>query len=158
MATTGSMVGSTGPGIKNLAGQRYARVVRLSPSPRILAALALSCALVAESGCGVAPVRRDGSVAPPPTWTYVGHHGRPLAFGGNVCEVAGVHKHQYPPSPRDAFTTTTAGLVDNRRTWPFYGNHRHGGRTCFREGWHLHLEPPDETLQWDDVHAGWRTP
>ena len=110
------------------------------------------------TACGVAPVRRDGSVGPPPTWRYIGHHGRPLAFGGNVCEVSGAHKHQYPPSPRAAFTSTPQGLRDSRQTWPFYGNHRHLGRTCFREGWPLHLEPPDQTLSWDDEHAGWRAP
>lgn len=123
--------------------------------PRALAALTLVAALCA---CGVAPVRRDGSAGPPPVWRYMGHHGRPQAFGGNVCEVNGAHDHQYPPSPRGAFVTTKEGLVDTRSTTPFYGNHRHVGRTCFREGWHLHLEAPDPTLVWDDAHAGWRAP
>lgn len=111
---------------------------------------------VGLTGCGVAPVRRDGTPALPPTWRYVGAHGRPLAFGGGVCPVAGTHEHEFPPSPRDAFIQTGGGLKDTRPTWPFYGSHPHQGRTCFREGWHLHLEPPSSLLIWDDEKAAWR--
>lgn len=124
---------------------------------RALRAIAATLSL-SLAACGVAPVRTDGTAAPPPTWTYVGHHGRPIAYGGHVCTVAGVHQHEFPPSPRDAFMSTAQGLVDKRRTWPFYGNHRHHGRTCFREGWHLHLEENDAELVWDDEHAAWRAP
>ena len=109
-------------------------------------------------GCGVAPVRSDGGAGPPPTWRYLGQHGRPLAFGGHVCEVSGGHEHQYPPSPRAAFAVTKEGLLDARKKWPYFGNHRHLGRTCFREGRHLHLERPEATLLWDDAHGSWRTP
>src|SRR4051812_1846301 len=53
--------------------------------------------------CGVAPVHRGGVPSGPPTWIYDGPHVRPLAYGGDVCEVAGRHAHEYPPSPKDAF-------------------------------------------------------
>jgi hypothetical protein len=122
------------------------------------ALLLLAVVLVCACAWGIAPVRHDGSAAPPPTWRYAGQHGRPLAYGGNVCAVASTHVHDYPPSPREAFITTAAGLVDTRKTWPFYGNHRHAGRTCFHEAWHLHLEPPDQALVWDDKRGGFRAP
>jgi hypothetical protein len=81
-----------------------------------------------------------------------------LAFGGEVCAVTGVHEHDYPPSPADAFQQTADGHKDTRRMWPFFEAHPHHGRTCFREGWHLHLEPPDAKLAFDPEHAAWRAP
>lgn len=124
-------------------------------------AVALPCLVVlvaALAGCGVAPVRRDGTPSLPPTWRYVGPHGRPLAFGGGVCPVAGSHEHEFPPSPRGAFVPSPEGLRDARRTWPFFAPHPHHGRTCFREGWHLHLEPPAPELVFDDAKGAWRAP
>jgi hypothetical protein len=109
-------------------------------------------------GCGIAPVRRDGSTRPPPIWRYAALHARPLAFGGGVCEVNKPHNHEYPPSPRDAFQETPAGLFDTRPVWPYFDRHPHHGRTCFREGWHLHLEKPDASLVWDEQHDAWRAP
>jgi hypothetical protein len=111
---------------------------------------------LAGGGCGVAPVRRDGTPSLPPSWSYAGQHGRPLAYSGGVCAVASPHTHHYPPSPRSAFVETPDGLRDVRETWAFYGPHPHRGRTCFLEGRHLHLEPPDGALVYDDEHAAHR--
>ena len=106
--------------------------------------------------CGVAPVHKGAVPEGPPTWIYDGPHGRPLAYGGDVCEVAGRHGHEYPPSPSEAFAHTARGLKDTRPTWAYFGAHPHHGRTCFREGWHRHLEPPDPALVYDDAKAAWR--
>lgn len=107
-------------------------------------------------GCGVAPVHKGDDVPGPPVWRYVGHHGRPLAFGGFVCAIEAPHDHEFPPSPRSAFVETPQGFRDTRRTWAFFNPHPHHGRTCFREGWHLHLEPPDATLILDEEKAAYR--
>jgi hypothetical protein len=115
--------------------------------------------VLAMTGCGIAPVHRGGVPSGPPTWIYLGPHGRPLAFGGDVCEVAGRHAHEYPPSPQDAFTNVDGkGWRDTRKLWPFFGPHPHHGRTCFREGWHRHLEPPDEGLVYDETKGAYRRP
>ena len=121
-------------------------------------ALALALALVGSACVQVAPVHRGGTPKGPMTWTYAGHHGRPLAYRGDVCEVAGRHRHEYPPSPRAAFVETPDGWRDTRPTYPYFGQHPLRGRTCFREGWHLHLEPPDAELVFDDSKNAWRRP
>src|SRR5438045_9581643 len=71
--------------------------------------------VVAAFGCGVAPVHRGGVPSGPPTWIYAGPHGRPLAYGGDVCEVAGRHAHEYPPSPKDAFIDDGSGAWKDTR-------------------------------------------
>lgn len=104
-------------------------------------------------GCGVAPVVWDGPARPPPRFAYVGAHGVPVAFGGHVCAASGAHTHKYPAVPKDAFVETEAGVVDTRTLYPYAGPHALLGRTCFREGWHLHLER-DPTVTYDpDVGA-----
>lgn len=94
----------------------------------------------------------------PPTWRYAGTHGRPLAFRGGVCAVTDAHVHDYPPSPASAFVETPQGWRDVRPNMPFFDPHPHHGRTCFREGWHLHQEPADVLLRWDDEKGAWRAP
>ncbi len=120
--------------------------------------IALLVVVATLTACGIAPVHHGGVPSGPPTWTYAGPHGRPLAYGGDVCEVAQPHAHEYPPSPADAFVKTPQGYVDTRKTWAFFGPHPHHGRTCFREGWHRHLEPPDPGLVYDEDKAAWRKP
>jgi hypothetical protein len=106
--------------------------------------------------CGVAPVRYDGDASPPPRWTYATVHGRPLAFHGDVCAVNRPHRHDYPPTPADAFELTAAGWFDKRKVWPYADAHPHHNRTCFRAGWHLHLEAPLASLLWDESAGAWR--
>jgi hypothetical protein len=118
--------------------------------------LSLACAFVVCASCAVAPVRTNGSTAPPPTWTYAGVHGRPLAFHGGVCTVNAPHKHNYPPSPRAAFEQSAAGWFDTRPVTPFFDAHPHHGRTCHLRGWHLHLEGADPGLTFDDAKNAWR--
>jgi hypothetical protein len=108
--------------------------------------------------CGVAPVRWSDSAAPPPEWTYVGAHGRPLAYGGGVCTVTTPHAHKYPPAPKEAFEVTSAGAFDKRALIPFFGRHPHQGRTCHIDGWHLHTEAPDAALVFDEQSNAWRAP
>jgi hypothetical protein len=108
------------------------------------------------AACGVAPVRWNGSAEPPPQWTYVGAHGRPLAYRGGVCAVSTPHQHKYPPVPRAAFQETAGGYYDTRPVVPFLGRHPHHGRTCHLEGWHLHHEVPDAELVFDDQAGAWR--
>lgn len=152
---------------KKLAhGHRYTGdVVSLEPArPRPLGACAAAAALVASlllagsAGCGVVPVHRGPGVPLPPSWTYDGPHGRPLAFGGDVCAVTAPHRHSYPPSPQAAFAETPRGWHDTRPRWPFFDPHPHVRRTCFRQGWHMHLERPVSGLLYDGVHGGWRVP
>jgi hypothetical protein len=46
--------------------------------------------------------------------------------------------------------------MDTRPVWAFVDPHPHHGRTCFREGWHLHLERPEEALIFDRTVRAWR--
>ncbi len=98
--------------------------------------------------CGVAPVVWDGPAAPPPRFSYVGAHGVPVAFGGGVCAATAAHTHGFPPVPKAAFVDTPEGVKDTRTLFPYFDPHPHLGRTCFREGWHLHLEK-DPAMTWD---------
>jgi hypothetical protein len=114
-------------------------------------ALVVVVALVA--GCGVAPVNWSGPPRPPPRFAYVGAHGVPVAYGGHVCAASGVHTHKYPPVPRAAFVVDEGGAADTRTLYPYQDPHPLLGRTCFREGWHLHLER-DPALPFDpDIGA-----
>lgn len=111
--------------------------------------------LLALTGC-IAPVQWSGPVREPPRYAYAGPHGVPLAFGGGVCPLETPHLHRYPPVPRDAFEETDTGFADTRKLHPFFDPHPLNGRTCFREGLHLHLEDPDEPLVWDEALGAWR--
>lgn len=106
------------------------------------------------AGCGVAPVNWNDPPRPPPRYAYVGAHGVPVAYGGHVCAASGVHEHKYPPVPVDAFRVDEGGAAaDTRTLFPYFDPHPLLGRTCFREGWHLHLER-DPALPFDpDVGA-----
>lgn len=121
----------------------------------LTSALVFAASCAALLACGVAPIHRGDDIPLPPTWRYDGPHGRPIAYGGDVCAVTGAHSHRYPPSPRTAFEDTAAGWHDARPRWPYFNPHRHVGDTCFREGWHLHLEPPSG-LAWDAERGAWR--
>ena len=105
------------------------------------------------AGCGVAPVIWSGPARPPARHAYDGAHGVPVAYGGHVCAASGVHSHKYPPVPADAFVDEGRGAKDVRTLYPYHDPHPLLGRTCFREGWHLHLER-DPSLSYDpDVGA-----
>jgi len=125
----------------------------------LFARILLMVTFVAASStaCGVAPISK-GTPSLPPRWKYAGAHGRPLAWNGGVCADPASHEHDYPPSPRTAFLETPEGLKDTRKMWPFHNAHAHHGRTCFREGRHLHLEAPDDSLLFDDGTGAWRSP
>ena len=150
------MVGAGTPHRKILTGRSQSPQARESTgnvrrSPvRLCTSGILAMVTVGIIGCHVAPVRTDGRASPPPTWRYAGPHGRPLAYGGDVCAVVGSHTHVYPPVPAQAFGLTPGGAKDMRPRWAYVDAHRHGGRTCFQTGWHLHLEPPDRALALDE--------
>lgn len=120
------------------------RVVAL-PSVLLLVAL-LGPAL---SGC-VAPVQWQRVPHEPMRHAFVAPHGVPLAFGGGVCPLTERHTHGYPPVPAAAFTDDGNGARDTRTLYAYVDPHRHHGRTCFRERWHLHLEPPNPLLRYDE--------
>jgi hypothetical protein len=101
--------------------------------------------------CAAAPVLWDEVPSDKPLYPYAGVHGIPLAYGGGVCAVGDPHRHSFPPVPRAAYEIDGEGYAaDTRATWPFHDPHPHHGRTCFRERWHLHLEPPSARLFWSD--------
>jgi hypothetical protein len=107
--------------------------------------------LVLLTGC-VAPVQWQRVPTEPLRYLYGGAHGVPLAFGGGVCALGERHTHGYPPVPKAAFRLDDTGAAHDERTrYPYKGLHRHHGRTCFREEWHLHLEPPSPELTWDET-------
>ena len=116
----------------------------------VASCVALASALLAAA-CHVVPVRAEGPPGPPPVTAYDGPHGRPLAFGGGVCPIVSPHRHAYPAVPVAAFVEGPKGNRDVRPRYAYVGPHPHSGRTCFREGWHLHLEPPVPTLVWDET-------
>lgn len=105
-------------------------------------------------GC-FAPVQWTGPAREPPRTHYDGPHGVPLAYGGGVCPLETVHSHGYPPVPAAAFTETSRGVRDTRTLHPFYDAHPLNGRTCFREGLHLHLEPPAEGVRFEPSRDAW---
>lgn len=103
-------------------------------------------------GC-VAPVIR-GPARPPARHTFVGTHGIPNAYGDGVCALAARHTHSYPPVPKAAFDLDGGAHRDRRQTHAYFDPHPHVMRSCFRSGWHLHLEPPLPTLMYrSDVSA-----
>lgn len=109
-------------------------------------------ALATLSAACVAPVQWQRVPREPSRFAYVGAHGVPLAFGGGVCALGGRHTHGYPPVPAAAFVTTEGGVArDTRALYAYVDPHPHYGRTCFRERWHLHLEPPEEGLSYDET-------
>ena len=101
------------------------------------------------AGCNAAPVRTEPPFGAPPLTTYDGPHGRPIAFGGGVCPIVTPHRHPFPAVPTTAFVWGPRGARDTRPRYAYVSPHPHHGRTCFREGWHLHLEPPLPTLVYD---------
>jgi len=110
-----------------------------------------------SGGCGVAPVQHGEVPGAPPSWRYLGQHGRPLAYRGGVCAIEGPHEHKYPPAPSGSFIQTANGWADTRPIVPFVGRHPHRGRTCTEAGWHLHLEEPDPVgLVFDEGLGAWR--
>jgi hypothetical protein len=105
-------------------------------------------ALCLLGACGVAPVQWSGSpkiVEPIP---YAGPHGKPRAYGGGVCAIKSVHSHYWPPVPKGAFQETPDGYRDQRALYGYLSAHSHYEGSCFREGWHMHLEPPLASLFW----------
>lgn len=116
-------------------------------APRTLTMLG---ALLLASAC-VAPVQWQRVPHEPSRYTYVGAHGVPLAFGGEVCAIRGRHTHGYPPVPAAAFVLEDGAARDTRTLYAYVDPHPHYGRTCFRERWHLHLEPPAEGLRFDET-------
>jgi hypothetical protein len=117
------------------------RIWPILPLPLLVLELAL--------GCAVSPARLDADPRPAENEVYAGPHGRPMAFGGDVCPILNPHLHPYGPVPRAAFSRTEVGLVDHRARYPYRGMHAHHGRTCTRADWHWHLEPPLPDLKMD---------
>lgn len=127
----------------------------------------LVCAALSSTLACVAPIRTDGPAAPPDDHTYVGRHGRPLAYGGGVCPVESRHLHPYPPVPRAAFVDEQGAARDTRPIVAFFDPHPHAGRTCVMFGLHYHLQedvtsvggapfPPSE-LVWSEEKGAWRS-
>lgn len=108
------------------------------------------CVVTLAAAC-VAPVQWQRVPREPPRYAYVGPHGVPLAFGGEVCAIRGRHTHGYPPVPAAAFVLEEEGARDTRKMYAYVDPHPHYGRTCFRERWHLHLEPPEDGLSYDET-------
>lgn len=125
----------------------------------LLIALALSSTLAC-----VAPIRTDGPAAPPDDHTFVGRHGRPLAYGGGVCPVEARHLHPYPPVPRAAFVDEKGAARDTRAIVAFFDPHPHALRTCVMFGLHYHLASDDDghrdvgdPLVWSDEKGAFRS-
>lgn len=116
--------------------------MRTSLSLALLVTLAAAC---------VAPVQWQRVPHEPSRFTYVGAHGVPLAFGGEVCAIRERHTHGYPPVPAAAFVDEGGAVRDTRKLYAYVDPHPHYGRTCFRERWHLHLEPPEDGLSYDET-------
>ncbi len=113
--------------------------------------LALSALLLLTgAGACVAPVQWQRVPHEPSRFPYVGQHGVPLAFGGGVCAISERHTHGYPPVPAAAFIDDEGAARDSRELYAYVDPHPHHGRTCFRERWHLHLEPPGKGLVYDE--------
>jgi hypothetical protein len=116
----------------------------------------LLVALLSASAC-VAPVIWDKTAREPTLYTYTGAHGLPRAYGGGVCPLNERHGHRIPPVPRAAFAIDDNGeITETRELYPYFGPHPRDGATCFREGWHLHIETPRPELRWDEGLAAWR--
>ena len=74
-----------------------------------------------------------------------------------MCPIEGAHTHPYPPTPPSAFVRTEKGFKDARGHFAYFDPHPHHQRSCFRERWHLHLEPPIAALAWDDDKKVYRS-
>ncbi|MCP4503165.1 MAG: hypothetical protein GY822_24780 [Deltaproteobacteria bacterium] len=100
-------------------------------------------------GCAVVPLQEKPGL--PPRFLFADVHRVPLAYGGGVCPSSTSHTHGYPPTPAAAFTETEKGAKDGHTFVAFFEPHPHHERTCFREGWHLHLRGPQDTkMAFDD--------
>ena len=88
-------------------------------------------------GCGIAPIR--SAPGPPRTYRFVDAHGRPRAWTGGVCPVAGRHDHVYPPVPPEAFVDDNGAWRETRSLRGFDGPHRWKNGRCTPPTWHQHV-------------------
>lgn len=107
------------------------------------------CFLILYSMSCVAPVLWNAPATPPQRHNFVMPHGVPDAYGGGVCAMEEKHSHKYPPVPKAAFQDLDGYARDTRPMYPYFDPHLQRRRSCFRSGWHLHLEPPAKALLYD---------
>ncbi len=105
--------------------------------------------LCLSGASGIAPVQWGGSPKILESIPYAGPHGKPRAYGGGVCAIKSLHSHFWPPVPESAFLKTPSGYRDQRVLYGYFSSHSHHEGSCFREGWHMHLEPPVVRLYWN---------